>query len=96
MSPFLVFLYPLPSGIAEVRNEGSRYVFRPLRPEYFPGLSGDVADCLNREILALTPRGKKVSMQFREYVSPVDEINSLMLSIRMKIPTVPAGGGADS
>ena len=48
-SSFLVFLVPMPAGIAEIRNVDGRYVFTPLRAELFPGISGPIEDCLGRK-----------------------------------------------
>jgi hypothetical protein len=49
-----------------------------LRPEYFPDLSGPVRDCLGQEIPLVTPKGRQMILRFREWVSPLDEVNRLM------------------
>ncbi len=81
-SGFLVFLVPVPRGIAEIRNESGSYVFRPRRAEFFPSLSGPLNNCLDVEIPLSTPAGFSCSIMFRRWVSPLDEINALMRSAR--------------
>jgi Mg-chelatase subunit ChlD len=77
-SSFLVFLLPMPSRIAEIRNVDGRYVFTPLRSELFPGVSGAVENCLGREIPFVSSKGRQLSLHFREWVSPLEEINRIM------------------
>ena len=80
-SSYLVFLIPVPAGIAEIRNENGSYVFTPRRPECFPRLSGPVTDCLEKDIPFTTARGQELTLSFRKWVSPLEEINRLMRSI---------------
>jgi Mg-chelatase subunit ChlD len=82
MSSYLIFLVRLPSSIAEIRNEGGKYVFTPRRPEVFPGVSGPIQDCLGVEIPFVGPHGREMSLYFREWVSPLEEINRIMRSVR--------------
>jgi len=77
-SAYLVFLVPVPSAIAEIRNVDGTYVFTPLRPELFPDLAGPVQDCLDKEIPFVSPRGRELTLSFRMWVSLLDEINLLM------------------
>jgi hypothetical protein len=77
-SSYLVFLVPVPSSIAEIRNVDGRYVFTALKAELFPSLSGPVEDCLGKEIPFVSPRGMELSLYFRQWVSPLDEINNLL------------------
>jgi len=80
-SPYLVFLVPVPSGIAQITNDNGTYVFTPLRPELFPQLSGPVVGCLDQEIPFTTPKGRELALSFRTWVSPLEEINRLMRSV---------------
>lgn len=80
-SSYLVFLVPVPRAVAEIRNENGGYIFVPLRPELFPGLSGPLADCLEKDIPFTTPRGRELTLRFRTWVSPLEEINRLMRSV---------------
>ena len=81
-SSYLVFLVQVPSSIAEIRNENGRYVFTALKPELFPSLTGPVEDCLEKEIPFVSPRGMEMSLHFRQWISPLEEINSLMRQAR--------------
>jgi hypothetical protein len=81
-SSYLVFLLPFPSAIAEIRNVAGAYVFTPLRAELFPALSGPVENCLGMEIPFLSPKGRQLRLHFRQWVSPLDEINALMRQTR--------------
>ena len=80
-SSYLIFLVRIPSSIAQIRNEGGKYVFTPLRAEMFPGVSGPVEDCLGMEIPFVGPNGREMSLYFRQWVSPLEEINKIMRSI---------------
>jgi hypothetical protein len=81
-SSYLVFLVPVPSSIAEIRNVDGRYVFTALKTELFPALSGPVEDCLEKEIPFVSPRGMEMSLHFRQWVSPLEEINALLRQAR--------------
>ena len=81
-SAYLVFLVPFPPPSREIRNVDGTYVFTPLRAELFPGLSGPVEDCLGKEIPFVSPRGMELSLHFRQWVSPLEEINTLMRQAR--------------
>ena len=81
-SSYLIFLVRIPASIAEITNRDGKYVFTPLRTEMFPGLSGPIEDCLGVEIPFVAPNGREMSLHFREWVSPLDEINRIMRSIR--------------
>jgi Mg-chelatase subunit ChlD len=81
-SSYLIFLVRVPSAIAEIRNKDGRYVFNPLRKDAFPGLDGPIEDCMEVEIPFVGPRGRQMSLYFREWVSPLNEINRIMRSVR--------------
>jgi len=81
-SSYLIFLVRVPSSIAEIRNQSGRYVFTPLRPEVFPGVDGPIDDCLEVEIPFVGPHGREMSLHFRQWVSPLEEINRIMRSVR--------------
>ncbi len=80
-SPYLVFLVPVPPAMAEIANVNGTYVFTPLRPELFPRLAGSITGCLDQEIPFTTPQGRELTLSFRRWVSPLDEINRLMRSV---------------
>jgi hypothetical protein len=77
-SSYLIFLVPVPGSMGEIRNVDGRYVFAPVRTELFPRLSGPLEDCLDVDIPFVTPRGREMSLRFREWASPLEEINTLL------------------
>lgn len=80
-SSYLVFLVSVPRGIAEIRNENGGFTFVPLRAEFFPRLPGPLPDCLEKDIPFTTSRGVELTLRFRGWVSPLEEINRLMRSV---------------
>ncbi len=81
-SSFLIFLSPVPSGIAEIRNVDGKFVFTPLRPECFPGTTLPVEDCLGKAIPFVSSKGRQHVLYFREWVSPLEEVNRIMRQAR--------------
>ncbi len=81
-SSFLIFLVPMPPNIAEIRNVDGRYIFRAIRGDLFPGVGETVEDCLGREIPFVSSKGRQMTLLFREWVSPLDEINRIMRQAR--------------
>jgi Mg-chelatase subunit ChlD len=77
-SSFLVFLVPVPSRIAEIRNVDGHYVFTPLKPDLFPGLKGPLKDCLGKGIPFVSSKGKEQLLYFLKWVSPLEEINRVL------------------
>ncbi len=87
-SAFAVHSLPLPRRIADLANENAHYVFHPRRPAFLPGIEAPIRDCLDRTIEVAGSRpGQRLRLVFHEYVSPLEEINKLMLSIRR--PDIP-------
>ena len=84
LSSFLVFLVPVPSRIAEIRNVDGRYVFTPVRADLFPGLSGPVEDCIGKGIPFMSPSGKEQMLYFLEWESPLDEVNRVLGQTRSR------------
>jgi Mg-chelatase subunit ChlD len=85
-SSYLIFILPVPASIAEIRSVDGKYVFTPKRTELFPAVSGSVEDCLDKEIPFVSPRGRELSLHFRLWVSPLEEINALMSQARSVTP----------
>jgi hypothetical protein len=81
-SSYIVFLVRMPQAIAEIRNVDGNYVFTPLRAELFPDLKGPVEDCLGKDIPFVSPKGMELTLYFREWTSPLDEINRVMRQAR--------------
>lgn len=83
-SSYLIFLVRVPASIAEITNQHGKYAFTPLRTELFPGMNGPIEDCLGVEIPFVTPGGRQMSLHFREWVSPLHEINRIMRSVHFE------------
>lgn len=81
VSAYLIFLVPVPYRIAEIVYDGSQYSFIPLKKVYFPGVRDNIAGCLNEWIAGVADNGQEFSLIFREYVSPLEELNKLMRSV---------------
>ncbi|HET6451845.1 MAG TPA: vWA domain-containing protein [Spirochaetia bacterium] len=81
-SGFLIFLSPMPANIAEIRNVDGTFVFTPVRTECFPDVSGPVQDCLGKAIPFVSPKGRQHVLHFREWVSPLEEVNRIMRQAR--------------
>ncbi|HUZ17349.1 MAG TPA: vWA domain-containing protein [Spirochaetia bacterium] len=77
-SAFLIYLYPMPARIGEITHDGAGSVFTPVRQEFFPTLNGPLTDCLGKEITVRTEDNRTLTISFREYVSPLDEVNRIM------------------
>ncbi len=80
-SDYLIFLVHFPPRIAIIQNEDNTYIFKPLKPELFPDTQEQIQDCLHKEICVISPKGFKLTLYFREYISPLEEINRLMHSV---------------
>jgi hypothetical protein len=76
-SAFLIFLVPVPARIAEISFNSGTFTFTPIRMEFFPELKGELRNCLETPIKTVSRRGYVLEIQFRRYVSPLDEINAI-------------------
>ena len=88
-SVFLIYFMPVPRKIGYIRNDGRHYIFVPKKLEYFPELKRPLEDCLNREIQAVSLHGHEMRFVFQEYVSPLEEINRLLRSVRSAAAAAP-------
>ncbi len=92
-SSFLIYYVQMPRRIGEIRNDGKQYRFVPKKLECFQDLNKPLADCLGKQIRAVSARGREVTFHFHEYVSPLEEINKLMRSVpKFHIGDVPLKG----
>jgi hypothetical protein len=80
-STFLIYYVPMPRRIGEIHNDGKQYRFIPRRSEHLPELDKPLGDCLDKPIRAVSSRGREVTFHFREYVSPLEQLNRLMRSV---------------
>ena len=78
-SDFLIFLVPVPQRCAEIHYDGEICTFVPLRPEFFPELSGQpLTDCIGKEITMVSKKGYRMSLRFSKYEAPANKINRLL------------------
>ena len=78
-SGFYIFLYKVPANIANIRfSPGKGFIFTPEHPEYFPGLSGVMEDCINKPIHLKTAKGDELVIVFHEWISPLERINRIL------------------
>ena len=76
-SYFLIFLVKVPEKIAEVAIVDGALTFTPIKHEFFPGLTGPLANCINQPIALHTDHGD-FTMIFREWISPLERINRVL------------------
>lgn len=88
-SHFLIYFLPMHRHIGDIKNEKDRYLFIPRKVEYFPHLSAPLPDCLGKKIEVLSKHGQVVTFYFEKYISPLEEINTLMRSVRPHEPESP-------
>ena len=81
-SAFSIQVIDLPRNIALIHNDGDHFIFQVKKEEYFPELVDPMIDCLNKRIEAVSHKGQKVVLLFKRYISPLEEINNIMRSIR--------------
>ncbi len=74
---FLVFLIKVPEKIAEVEFTDQGLRFAPLQGEYFPEISGNIENCIDKSILLHTEHGD-FTMMFREWISPLERVNRIL------------------
>lgn len=80
-SSYLIFLIPMPSHIAEIRNDNGTYIFEPVRLEFFPEIKAPLKNCLKKDINVVSKNGYEMSISFIQYESPLLKINKLLNSI---------------
>ncbi|MDX9800624.1 MAG: VWA domain-containing protein [Spirochaetia bacterium] len=78
-SSYLIFLYKIKGIIAELRLENDKYCFKPAEAIYFPETGNkEIVDVLGYKIKVKTDKGHILNIIFKEYISPLEKINSIM------------------
>ncbi len=77
-SNFLIFLMPIPKNIGRISYDGETFVFEPIKKEFLLYPKSKLKDCLNRELTALTDKGKRIYFTFQPYISKKDRINKII------------------
>ena len=77
-SNFWIFLMPIPRNIGKISYDGETFVFEPIKKEFLLYPKSTLKDCLNRELTALTDKGKRIFFTFKPYISKRDRINKII------------------
>ena len=80
-SAFLIYFIKFPSNIAEIHWDGKNFTFIPVKTVFFPELKGKLKKCLNKDIHALSKKGHRIIINFYEYISPLEKINSIFKKV---------------
>ena len=75
---YLIFLYKIPGTIASLKFDGDKYIFTPIRTEFFPDVANEIDNPLGQDIKIITEKQHKITIKFWEYISPLEKINSIM------------------
>jgi hypothetical protein len=82
-SDFLVYLVAMPPRIATIAYDGEGFVLAPARPELFPEIKeASVRIGFDEALPFVSPKGYAMRMKIRPYVSAIERINSLLLSLK--------------
>jgi hypothetical protein len=83
-SDFLIFLVPIPQGIAEIRNDGRQCTFISRRPEFFPDIgSKPLHDCIGIPIRLVSEKHYELILRIDQYEDPLLALNRLLNSINV-------------
>ena len=78
-SSYLIFLYKLPSHIAEISHNEGKYILYPKNREFFPDITGEYSEVsMDKTIRIKTENGMIIECYFYEYISPLEKINKIM------------------
>ena len=80
---FLIFLVPIPSNIGEIRRNGSQLSFVVKKQKYFPDVSGEVKDCINKTIRIVSDKNYEMRFRFEMYEDPLLALNRLLHSVKV-------------
>jgi hypothetical protein len=80
---FRIFVVKVPRRLADLYFDGETLTFIPVRKDYFPALSGPVADCLDSPLECVTPEGFKTLITVTRWENPVEAFNRLLERIDM-------------
>jgi hypothetical protein len=82
-SDFLIFLVPIPPGIAEIRNDGGQCTFIARRPEFFPDIGPPLQDCIGIPIRLVSEKHYELILRIDQYEDPLLALNRLLNSINI-------------
>ena len=78
-SSYLIFLYKIPSHIAEIAHRDGKYWISVREKDFFPDMEEDSSEIVfERNIRIRTENNTYVECYFYEYISPLEKINTIM------------------
>ena len=81
-SDFLIFLFPFPRRIAELRYDGKTCTLIPIKPKYFPDIgSNEVPDCIGKNIRIISDRNFELYFRIERYKDPQKALNEMLHSV---------------
>jgi hypothetical protein len=88
-SDFLIFLVPLPPGIAEVQFDGRQCTFIPRKAQYFPDIGAQtVPNCVGKTIRVISDKNYELHIRIERYEDPLLALNRLLHSVDLPEPVV--------
>jgi hypothetical protein len=83
-SDFLVFLTPVPSGLARIYFDGERCSFIPLKRRFFPDItSKTLPDCIGGTIRIKTEKNYDIFIRVVSHESSLKELKSMFGLIKL-------------
>ena len=81
-SDFLIFLFPFPRRIAELRYDRKTCTLIPIKTKYFPDIgSNEVPDCIGKNIRIISDRNFELYFIIERYKDPQIALNELLRSV---------------
>ncbi|WP_020613622.1 vWA domain-containing protein [Sediminispirochaeta bajacaliforniensis] len=80
-SPFIIFLYPVPSSIGTLIRQGEQFFFTPESSDRFPGFgSGDMlkSECIDMPITFAVNDEISIEFRFHRWISPLESLNRML------------------
>jgi hypothetical protein len=80
-SPFIIFLYPVPSSIGTLTRQGEQFFFTPESSDRFPGFGdGDMlkSECIDMPITFAVNNEVSIEFRFHRWISPLESLNRML------------------
>ncbi len=75
---YLIFIYPVDRHIAEIELRNGVPYIKPVKKEFFPGISSDTVRLDSGEIEVMSSDSVIFTISFREWISPAERINKIL------------------
>ncbi|WP_041866044.1 vWA domain-containing protein [Sediminispirochaeta smaragdinae] len=80
-SPFIIFLYPVPSSIGTLTRQGEQFFFTPESSDRFLGFGdGDMlkSECIDMPITFAVNNEVSIEFRFHRWISPLESLNRML------------------